>query len=89
MIRPEVKERSGLADQTPVAGIKKRRVGRANAPPAPLRTLNRETGEGIRHYGRLARALRPARIELATGGRKVSHPTTRSPAPGRAAGPTT
>lgn len=33
---------------------------------------NRETGEGIPHYGKLARALRPARIEPPTGGRKVA-----------------
>lgn len=33
---------------------------------------NRETGEKIPHYGKLARALKPARIEPPTGGRKVA-----------------
>lgn len=33
---------------------------------------NRETGEGIPHYGKLARALKPARIDPPTGGRKVA-----------------
>lgn len=33
---------------------------------------NRETGAGIPHYGKLARALKPARIEPPTGGRKAA-----------------